>query len=203
MVFTASSPSRQHRHPPQAAVTRTLLMGSGPFLLACAVTVTIMWWTRDATSLQLAPGESVATSGLLAACLLGAWFAVLHARLTAHQGLRKLGFMLIAVSSLMAVAPLSWGAMRAINGLSVGAETRTRVRLIEFRTVPQKHGRTPHRYAVVEPVSLPSTFPAGSLFITATQYEAWAGIQPDHLTVTSAKGLLGARAIVRIEAAPK
>lgn len=202
--------------PPAGEVTATLLLGSLPFFASGLITVLLLALTHQRIPAQLLPGESLAVHGLLAAALVGMGTALWHAHHTRHTGLRRLGWLLMAATSLMAAPVLTMGLLPTLNGLRMGPPEKTPMVLTRLETTTVSKSRSLHHWAYLAPApqaktpgtpgateapAEPAPLPvrSGRFFIDAPLHAQWQAAPPATVTVVHARGLLGARARLGFE----
>ncbi|OYZ41038.1 MAG: hypothetical protein B7Y31_06245 [Novosphingobium sp. 16-62-11] len=177
---------------PPAALGQCLLPFALPILITMALAVTVgESWPRN-----IAPGSGLKLAGLVATAFTGAAVWCLATRQVDDRRVRKGVAILCAVTALMGWPVWSVGVLPSVNGIALGPEKETPMRMTRLEiTTPSKGGRGFYHWAWLEPLSGRSALPQGRVFIAEAVHAKWTAERSKIVTLHHAKGMLGAEVL--------
>lgn len=123
---------------PPAALGQCLL----PFALPILITMALVLTIGEAWPRNIAPGSGLKLAGLVATAFTGAAVWGLATRRVDDWQVRKGVAILCAVTALMGWPVWSMGVLPSVNGMTLGPEEQTPMRLMRLEiTAPSKGGR--------------------------------------------------------------
>jgi hypothetical protein len=188
------------------AAPRTPPIGAGffvgaalPFIIPMLVTMALVLTVGEAWPRQIAPGSGLKLAGLVAAGLTGlAVFAALTFR-HSDARLRKGAALLCAITSLMGWPVWSIGVLPSVNGSALGPPEAAAMVLERTEVTTVSRSNSLNHWAWLRPLSAGAPVEAGRFFIPQDLHARWSANPPDRVTLTVARGRLGAVVVTGFE----
>lgn len=170
-----------------------------PFVLPMLVTLALVLTIGESWPRQIAPGSGLKLAGLVATGLTA--LAVLAALSLKHRDarLRKGAALLCALTGLMGWPVWSVGVLPSVNGSALSAPESVRMVLERTEITTASRSTALHHWAWLRPVSAGAPVAAGRYFIPQDLHDRWSETQPERVTVTTARGALGAMVVTGFE----
>jgi hypothetical protein len=170
-----------------------------PFLIPMLLTLALVLTVGEAWPRQIAPGSGLKLAGFVATGLTA--LAVLAA-ITFRHGearLRKAAAVLCAVTGLMGWPVWSVGVLPSVNGSALGPPESVAMVLERTEVTTASRSNTRYHWAWLRPVSAGAPVGAGRYFIPPDLHARWSAAPPTRVTLTVARGRLGAVVVTGFE----
>lgn len=170
-----------------------------PFVVPSVLTLALVLLVGEHWPRNIAPGSGLKLAGLLASAMttLGAWFVATR-HLPDHR-VHQMAAVVCGMTGLMGWPVWSVGIMPSVNGMTLGPEQAVTMILERTEQTPVSRSRAHYHWAWLLPASIDAEAGAGRYFIQEATYTRWNDEKPGTVTVTVAKGLLGALVVTRYE----
>ncbi len=180
---------------PQSFFPKLLL----PLVVPFVVTIVLVFMVGEDWPRNIAPGSGLKLAGFVASaavCLIAWRFAT---RAVADRRAHMFAALLCGVVGLMGWPVWSVGVLPSVNGFSLAPAQTVRMRLERTQTSTVTRSTKLNHWAWLRPLAPGPAAEAGRYFIPEQTYARWNRDQPDIVTVTRARGLLGAQVVTGYE----
>ncbi len=170
-----------------------------PFFLPMLLTLALLLTVGESWPRQIAPGSGLKLAGFVATGLTA--LAVLAA-ISARHGearLRKGAALLCALTGLMGWPVWSIGVLPSVNGSALTAPQAVTMVLERTEVTTASRSNSRHHWAWLRPLSAGAPVAAGRYFIDQDLYDRWSVAPPERVTVSAARGRLGAVVVTGFE----
>lgn len=178
---------------------RLLLLSALPLPLAVLSTFACLFIVGNGSPRDIAPGSSLALPGLV-------WTLVVLGGITAYVRAhwhevpaRRFALLIGAIVSLIAWPIWTLGPLPSINGLSLGAEASSSMRLDDLTTSTVSKSRRLYYWAHLRPISAETSIGSGRYLISQTVFEALTARRGQTVEVRHSAGLLGVEVVLDID----
>lgn len=120
-------------------------------------------------------------------------------RTIADKRVHEMAALICGVTGLMGWPVWSVGVMPSLNGISVGSQETVSMTFERTEVTTVKHSRALNHWAWLRPTGQDPSSRAERYFITEEEYQRWSDQRPSTVTVTFARGLLGAQIVMGFE----
>lgn len=167
-----------------------------PFAIPMLVTVALVVLVGESWPRNIAPGSGLKLAGFVATALTSAmvWHRV--TRGIADRRAHKMAALVCGVVGLMGWPVWSVGVLPSVNGISLGPQEAVRMTLERTEVTTVSKSRALNHWAWLRPLSPDAETGAGRYFIPEATYQQWNSQRPSTVTVTAARGLLGAQVVI-------
>lgn len=173
-----------------------ILLSVLPFPLAIVTTLLFVFTIGRRFPRDIAPGSSLVLPGLLLAVAVMLFVIAYARRLWIDDAPRRFMLILCGATSLMAWPVWTTGILPSINGMSLGSERVSAMRVVHLTTSQASKGRQIYYWATLAPADGASGVGAGRYFVPAGIYDAWQSPTGRAVKVVHATGLLGAQVVL-------
>jgi hypothetical protein len=167
-----------------------------PFAIPMLVTLALVLLVGESWPRNIAPGSGLKLAGFVATALTGAMVWHRITRSIADRRAHKMAALVCAVTGLMGWPVWSVGVLPSVNGIRLGPPEAVRMALERTEVTTVSKSSQLNHWAWLQPASPGPEAEAGRYFIPEATYQQWASERPRTVTVTFARGLLGARVVV-------
>lgn len=187
------------KFPPPHNRNRLLLLSALPFPLAIGATFALVLLVGERFPRQLAPDATLAPAGLAMTLLaMGAILSVIWRQWT-DDAPRRFALLLVTLTSLLAWPVWTIGIAPSVNGMRLGPQQASTMRVVELTMSRASKGRSIYYWARLRPADARSRVGAGRYFVPQHIHERWQARTGAEVTVRHATGLLGAETIISFE----
>lgn len=170
-----------------------------PFAFPMLVTLALVILVGESWPRNIAPGSGLKLAGLVATALTGAMVWHRATRSIADRRAHKMAALMCAVTGLMGWPVWTVGVLPSVNGISLGPQSAVRMALERTEVTTVSRSSALNHWAWLRPLSPDAEVVAGRYFIPEATYQRWNSEQPSTVTVTTARGLLGAQVVTGYE----
>ncbi len=164
-------------------------------LLALALTFLV---AGTDTPRQIAPGSSLAGTGLLVTVVIAATLTLLVRAAGADGQMQKLGMVLTLLTSLIAWPMWTMGALPSLNGVRLAPTATAAMTLERLETSHASKSRTIYHWAYLTTTDASTPVRSGRYFVSDGAYARWSADGTRTVQLTYARGLLGAQVVLGI-----
>lgn len=170
-----------------------------PFAFPMLVTLALVILVGESWPRNIAPGSGLKLAGLVATALTGAMVWHRATRKIADRRAHKMAALMCAVTGLMGWPVWTVGILPSVNGISLGPQSAVRMALERTEVTTVSRSSALNHWAWLRNLSPDAEVGAGRYFIPEATYQRWNSEQPSTVTVTAARGLLGAQVVTGYE----
>ncbi len=173
-----------------------------PFAVPILLTFALLLLVGEAWPRNIAEGSGLKLAGFIATAVtsLLAWHFV--TRGVADGRVQKAAALLCGVAGLMGWPVWSVGIMPSVNGASFGPAQTVRMVLERTAATTVSRSNRLNHWAWLRPEAEDSPVQAGRYFIPEEAYRDWTARQPGTVSMTIARGMLGAEVVTGYAADP-
>ncbi len=176
--------------------SRLVLLSVLPFPLAILSTIAFVLTIGTRYPRDIAPGSSLILPGLVLSIVVMLLVTAHVRRNWIEDAPRRFSLILCAITSLLAWPVWTVGILPSVNGISLGREQVSAMRLVGLSTTRAKSGRRLYYLATLEPGVRSAEIGAGRYFFSKEIYDRWQSRTGREVTVMHASGLLRAQAVL-------
>jgi len=170
-----------------------------PFAVPILLTFALVIFVGESWPRNIAPGSGLKMPGFGAAVLTSLIVWHLTTRSIADRRAHKMAALICGVVGLMGWPVWSLGVLPSVNGLSLGPQETLQMALERTEVTTVSRSEDLNHWAWLRPEAPNSRAQAGRYFIPEGIYQQWNNRRPSTVTITIAKGLLGAQVVTSFE----
>jgi hypothetical protein len=180
--------------PPRFFVTVAL-----PFAIPALVTLALVFTVGEGWPRNIPPGSGLKLAGFFVTALTGLLVWRIATRKLADIRVRKVAALLCGLTGLMGWPVWSVGVLPSINGSVLGEPQTVSMVLERTETTTVSRSNRLNHWAHLAPQNADAPVGAGRYFIPEGIYQDLNSRRPRSVSLTTAKGLLGAQVVTAFE----
>lgn len=180
---------------PQSFLPKLLL----PFAVPILATMVLVVVVGDDWPRNIPPGSGLKLAGFVASAVTALIVWRFATRSIADRRARVFAALVCGVVGLMGWPVWSIGVLPSVNGAILAPAQSVQMRLERTQTTTVSRSRRLNHWAWLRPLPPAPAAEGGRYFIPEETYARWNRDQPDMVTVTRARGLLGAQVVTGYE----